>query len=428
MLQSLIANIKEEYKAHSSLEKLFLLFMMFCSFTITAEAAITRSVSNSCFLGMYSSKIFPYAWLASLPLNYFIVAFYNKFIQKFGCRNMMGLVLLFTLTFNFYCVFFLKSIYVLPFFLYLWKDIFIIFMFHNLWSVIHSTIKRDRAKYIYGIFYGIGGMGSVCGSLIPSFFAVSFGTEKLLLVTVPLYLITYFSYSNALKARTNVTNSQDLSLAIDSGNMKYGVSLIKNSKLLKFILFLVIAMQVSSTILENQWNVLLKINFPVLDLRTQFMGRFFGVVNFVNIFLQFFGSFILLKVIGLRSTHALIPSVLLISVGMFFLIPNFWLICASFGMIKSLDYSIFGIVKEMLYIPLNVEQKFKAKAIIDVFAYRSSKALGSLLILGLGFVYGDNITSFLTFSVICVFILWMYFVFSMKETFDQIENGDQVIS
>jgi ATP/ADP translocase len=428
MLQSLINRIQNEYKTYSSVEKLFILCMMVCSFVITAEAAITRSVSNSCFIGMYSSKIFPYAWLASLPLNYYVVAFYNKFIQKFGCRKMMGVVILFTVGFNFYSAFYLKTTYFLPFFLYLWKDIFIMFMFHKLWSVIHSTIKGSKAKYIYGIFYGIGGMGSVCGSLVPSFFAVSFGTERLLLATVPLYLITYLAYSTALNVRDQIPNSQDLSMGIDTQSMKYGMVLIKNSKLLKFILFIVIAMQVSSAILENQWNILLKQNFPILDLRTQFMGRFFGVVNFINIFLQFFGSFILLRVLGLKATHAFIPSILLITVMMFFLFPNFFLICASFGMIKSLDYSIFGIVKEMLYIPLNVEQKFKAKAIIDVFAYRSSKAVASLLILGLGFVYGNNIASFLTFSVISIFILWIYSVFSMKETFEKIENGEQVIS
>lgn len=422
MLQGFIDKISTEYKNYKSEEKLFIFFMMLCSFAITAEAAITRSVSNSFFIDVYTAKVFPYAWIASLPLNYFIVSFYNRFIPRFGCKKMMGVILLFTVIFNVFCTVFLKSLYTLPFLLYLWKDIFIIFMFHNLWSVIHSTINISKAKYIYGFFFGVGGMGSVAGSLIPSFFAVSIGTDKLLMTTLPLYLITYLAYKFSLKIRDRIKSSEDISMSIDNGNMKYGMKLIKNSKWLKFILLLVIAMQVSSTILDYQFNILLKKNFPILDLRTQFMGRLFGTVNSVNIFLQFFGSALLLRLIGLRATHAIIPLLLLTNACMFFIMPSFGLICVSFGVIKSLDYSIFGIVKEMLYIPLNIEEKFKAKAIIDVFAYRGSKALASLLILGLTFLYGGNITYLLTFSLMCIFLLWIYSVLSMKEYFIKIDT------
>jgi ATP/ADP translocase len=152
------------------------------------------------------------------------------------------------------------------------------------------------------------------------------------------------------------------------------------------------------------------------------MGRLFGVVNFINIFLQFFGCAILLKILGLRKTHLLIPSILLIQVGLFLVHPTFALICMAFGTIKSFDYSIFGIVKEMLYIPLNVSQKFQAKAIIDVFAYRSSKALGSFLILTLTYFSPKNITSLITASVICIFLLWMGAVISMREYFANLDE------
>ena len=135
------------------------------------------------------------------------------------------------------------------------------------------------------------------------------------------------------------------------------------------------------------------------------MGRLFGAVSFVNIFLQFFGCAILLKTIGLKKTHLLIPAILLIQTGLFFVNPTFGLICMTFGTIKSFDYSIFGIVKEMLYIPLNVAEKFQAKAIIDVFAYRSSKALGSFLILGLGYFSSKDITSLITLSILCIFLI-----------------------
>ena len=63
----------------------------------------------------------------------------------------------------------------------------------------------------------------------------------------------------------------------------------------------------------------------------------------------------------------------------------------TYGTIKCFDYSVFGIIKEMLYQPLKVEEKFKAKAIIDVFTYRSAKAVASLIILLLQYLFLKNI-------------------------------------
>ncbi len=397
--------------------------MMLCSFVITAEAAITRGVSASYFLKAYNAKLFPYAWMASLPLNFAVVALYNRFISKFGPKKVMGFILAFAFFFNTFCSFYLKSIYSLPFLLYLWKDIFIIFLFHKLWSVIHSTIPKNRAKYIYGMFYGLGGLGSILGNMVPGFMAVLLGTEKLLLVTLPLYFITYLAYSKAMSVQPKIASSQSISLSMDNVNLSYGVKLIQKSKLLKFILLLVLCMQVSSTIMDYQYNTLLEVYYPILDLRTQFAGRLFGVVNIVNIFLQF-GSIFLLRLVGLRGAHALIPLVLLCNGALFLAFPAFGVLCVNFATIKSLDYSIFGITKEMLYLPLNVEEKFKAKSIIDVFAYRSSKAVVFFIIAFLSYVYGGNITMLLSFVLMGIFLVWTYSIYSMREYFVNIESKE----
>ena len=421
MLRKYTSKIATEYRAYTAAEKWFVFFMMMCGYAISAEAAITRSVSTSFFIDAYGANYLPYAWIASLPLNFLVVAFYSKFIPRLGCGKMMGTILSFTVLFNLFCMFYLKSIHALPFFLYLWKDIFIIFMFHNLWSVIHSTIPVKRAKYIYGIFYGMGGLGSVTGNIIPGFLAVTLGSAKLLITTIPLYLITYFCYVSAVRIRNKIATSDDISMNEEKRSVFYGLELIRDSKILKFILLIVVAMQLTSTLLDFQFSSFLDKNLPNLDLRTQFMGRLFGVVNSINIFLQFFGCAILLKLIGLKRTHLLIPSILLIQVGAFLVNPTFGLICMTFGTIKSFDYSVFGIVKEMLYIPLNVAEKFQAKAIIDVFAYRSSKALGSFLILGLGVFSSKDISSLITLSIICIFCIWIGSVLSMREYFANLD-------
>jgi ATP/ADP translocase len=91
----------------------------------------------------------------------------------------------------------------------------------------------------------------------------------------------------------------------------------------------------------------------------------------------------------------------------FLFFPTFTFISFYFANIKAFDYSIFGIIKEMLYIPLKVDEKFKAKAIIDVFAYRTAKALASLIIMGLGLLHSYSLNTLLSWGVIFIFFAWM---------------------
>jgi AAA family ATP:ADP antiporter len=169
----------------------------------------------------------------------------------------------------------------------------------------------------------------------------------------------------------------------------------------------VLAMQVSSTILDYQFSSYLEKAFSIQDLRTAFLGKFFGLVNTINIFLQFIGSYLLVRVIGLERSHLAIPIILTIYGIGFLLFPTFPFICLYFANIKALDYSIFGIIKEMLYIPLKVDEKFKAKAIIDVFAYRTAKACASLIIILLGLITSIELNTLLSWGVLVIFFAWM---------------------
>jgi len=87
-------------------------------------------------------------------------------------------------------------------------------------------------------------------------------------------------------------------------------------------------------------------------------------------------------------------------------------------MIKACDFSLFGVLKEMLYIPLSQEEKFQAKAIIDVFAYRSAKAVASCLILLLPAVGIAQILNYLSWGALFSLLLWalsVYKMFQLKE-------------
>ncbi len=413
MIRAQFNQVKGEFIAFTLQERLFILFAMLSGFFISSDYAIIRPVSNAVFLTAYGSNALPYAWLATVPLNLLIVAIYNKYLPKWGCFKMFLAVASLVTTTNIFCALFLPQFSWLPFIFYLWKDIYIMLMFQQLWSVIHSMISFGKAKYLYGLFFAMGALGSTLGSILPGYFAVKMGSEALLFSTLPIYATLSFCYYFALKQTPEGTRMKidDEKQRTSMNAFLHGLKMIVSSRYLTFILLIVVFMQLSSSLIDFQFNSILERTVFQKDLRTEYTGRILGIVHAVTISLQLFGSFLFIHYLGIKKSHLIIPLLLCINSITFFFFPFFGVISFAYISIKSCDFSLFSIIKEMLYIPLKPDEKFRAKAIIDIFAYRSSKAIASFLILGLQATLSSHFFSILNWAGVVLFILWIGMVF-----------------
>jgi AAA family ATP:ADP antiporter len=393
--------LKEELKKYKGFEFFFIILAMLSSFLITAEASITKPVAHSLFMEAFGVAFFPYVWIAVIPASFLVVTIYNMLVVKIGCFRMLFFTVLAGAIVNVTTASYVHDFQTWPFFFYIWKDIYIMLMFQQLWSVINSTVHLAKARYLYGLFFGFGGLGSMLASMIPGFLAMRVGTEKLLYFSLPFFLFLLLAYYFLMRARQRIDQVETIAFSQNRvSDFFEGISLIKNSSLLRFILLIVVAMQAASTLLDYQFNIFVSNFLTTTNERTAYFGWFFGLVNIMNVLLQVFGSFFLIELIGLKKCHMSIPVFLASSLLSFLFFPSFGLIAFTYGSIKALDYSIFGVVKEMLYIPLSIDQKFKAKAVIDVFLYRSAKAIASLAILVLPIFWIDYVT-------MAIFTIWI---------------------
>src|SRR5205823_3690073 len=130
------------------------------------------------------------------------------------------------------------------FFQFIWKDIYMLFMYKQLWSMVHSTIISHRAKYLYACIFGFGTLGALMGSFISGFFTSKIGIINLFFCTPSFYFVLYFSYYKAYKRSSINTESFSKDLTKDP-RAKEGFALIRRSPLLLFILLLIICMQIS---------------------------------------------------------------------------------------------------------------------------------------------------------------------------------------
>ncbi len=390
----------------------FVLFAMLAAFCISGEYAITRPASTGLFLTFFSADHLPTVWLATVPLNLLVVYLYNRFLPRFGPLKMLTTVVLIVIAINTSCAFLLSSFPWLIFLQFVCKDIYILLMFKQLWSLIHVSVEQKNAKFLYGLIYGVGTAGSILCSSIPSFSAVAIGSETLFLLTCPLYLMLLFAYRMAFRRSPLATGNFAETLTLDP-RPKEALTLFKRNRFLIGVLLLVVFMQVSTGLLEYQFNTYLEHNIVDKDLRTAYCGKITGIVNILSGCFQFFGSWLMMHFLGLRGSHLFIPLVLLSNTLFFALIPTFAIISFSFVFLKSIDFSLFGVIREMLYIPLKTDEKFRAKAVIDVFAYRTSKAVVSLFIISLQLIAGVQILPVVTALSIAVFLGWLTMAFRM---------------
>jgi AAA family ATP:ADP antiporter len=58
--------------------------------------------------------------------------------------------------------------------------------------------------------------------------------------------------------------------------------------------------------------------------------------------------------------------------------PSLTAAAAALMMFKVLDYSLFRAAKELVYVPLSFDARYRAKELIDAFGYRLAKGGASL--------------------------------------------------
>lgn len=400
----MLHKIRQEIASYSPSEKKFFLIAIGCSFLIALDYSVIKPTSNSIFISHYSVHAFPYAWLISVPLNLCVVSLYNRLLPRIGPLTMFAIILLVTVNLHLLAANYITRYPLLSFALHLWKDIYVLMMFQQLWSIVHSVTTVSRAKYLYGILFGFGGIGSITGSMIPGFFALKMGSESLLWMTLPVHSLLLCAYYGLV--RTSRLFQKGFKEAARP-TLFSGFSLVFRSRSLSFILIIVVLMQVSTTIADFQFHTLLADRMPEQDLRTQFSGRIWGVVDFLNLCTHFTISFFLLRFFGIKNSHFFVPSILLINSALCLLHFRLSTVAYSFSTNKVLDYSIFNVTKEILYIPLEKQAKFQAKSIIDVFAYRTSKACASLFIIGMGMLCKQSICYYLSWVPLSLCLVWL---------------------
>jgi AAA family ATP:ADP antiporter len=202
-----------------------------------------------------------------------------------------------------------------------------------------------------------------------------------------------------------------------------GARLVARSRYLLAIVAIVGLYEIVSTIMDFQFTATV-----AHYLKGDAVGRQFTTVyaltNSLALVVQlFFTSFVMTR-FGLTTALLVLPAAALGGSAAFVAAPTLLLGSLLNTADNAFSYSINQSAKETLYVPTTREEKYKAKAFIDMFVQRFAKALAVGVSLVLTTVFADFSTvrwlSLLTAAMIAV---WIWAAIYAGRRFDEMTEG-----
>ncbi len=337
-----------------------------------------RSASTVLFKTAYGAQNLPLV-RAAMPVVVFLgVALYGRILTTLGPRRTLLVTSLGSglLIFCCYLLVISGSKVVTPV-LFLTKELYIVLLIEQYWSYINSSLTPVNAKKLNGPITGIAGLGGALGGPLVGMTANQWGTETMVLLAaisvIPAAMVSNITYRLYGEPEVPVSTSEK------SGFM--GWSWLRKNHTLAYLLAIVLMSQVVAAVLDLKFQGLLSVDFEGQpDKETAFQGWFFGTLNTRVLLLQFVIAPLLMSFVALRWIHILMPVISTSAIGFALFSPSVFSVGLAFFLFKAFDYSVFRAAKEVLYVPLGFDERYRAKQIIDVFAYRTGKGASSVVI------------------------------------------------
>lgn len=392
------------------------LTMACAAFFLIFGYEIVRSTSYAIFKDYYGKENLPFI-LACLPI--FLIPTlicYEKLLKSYGPRKTLCSISVFSGIVIFISAYFLNhGSKIACIVIFLFREVYSVVILEQYWSFINSVLVAKQAKSYNGIVLCISSFGAICGGLLLSGFCKEFGAYTLLYVTafscVIAALISDFAYKQVPDIKPK--NKKEKGQAKDL----FALSLFKEHRILKIILFMIVASQVYCTVINLNFQGYLQDEYPNIDEQAAISGLCFAILNVASVFFQLVISPILLKRVPLSYIHIGIPFVHLVMISLCVFYQQFWSAALCFMTFKTLDYSLFRAAKEILYIPLPFDARFRAKEFIDVFGFRFTKSGSSFAIsiaTKLGIVFSG-----LVFAYVGIFAAasWFYMIYIFSKSY-----------
>jgi len=392
-----------------------LAILMFLYFlVITFSVYVIKPAKESLFLTHLHKERLPYAFLLTAVLMAVAVAVNSRLLQRLNRTRYIATTLIFFTAGGlvFWQLIDRPSPWPWIFLLlYSWGDILLVTSITQFWIFINDLFNPREAKRQIGFLVSGGLLGGIGGSFIALSRPGHMRAEDLILIgpvilLVCLAIVFYVRRLAGKQARggewTKPGQKDEKAGFIQS------FSLVKKNHYLRLLSGMILASIVVSNLIDFQFKSVAQVTYPDTDVRTSFLGTFYLMILLLSYLFTALGTSRILK--NLRLALLVLPVLLLAGSLSVFLLPAAgitWAVVIK-GTDKSLSHSLNQSVRELLYIPLPQEIKYKAKVFIDMFLNKFADGLTGLVLLAVSPFIKLHVEK-VTYLVIAFIILWVFF-------------------
>ncbi len=299
---------------------------------------------------------------------------------------------------------------------YLFGDLYSTLMVATFFAFLNDSVTPDAAKRLYGLV-GLGGVtGGVFGTTVVSAFIKSVDRSEWLWictgVAVGIVVLAWAAGrivdANPPEAREPEPEQVSLPASEDNVNPAIaGAQLVFRSPYLLSIVAIVGLYEIVSTVMDFQFSATIAHYLDGPAIGEQF-ARVFAITNMVSMFVQLFLTSWVMRRFGLGAALMVLPVTTLVGSLGFMAAPVLVMGSALNTVDNAFSYSINQSAKETLYVPTTTEEKYRAKAFIDMFVQRFAKAIavGVSLVITQVFQDFESIRWLSLFTAVTI-ALWM---------------------
>jgi AAA family ATP:ADP antiporter len=398
----------KELKSLDAIERKNIYLIGLVSFLILFSYPFIRNVSEVLFIEYMGAQKSPYAWMLTVLGISFAVFLYDRLQKKFSIHWLFFGTCVFSFGFFALCTVMLQmgyKIWAYP--LSIWRDAYIMLILHMAYGYLNAYLDVRKAKLFLGPLGAAGGLAGMIGSAV-----VEISSKHLTEPWLILYGGNFFILFTLIAFWQTSRNVEDYNT--DKNLAQKRSSPLKSLGSAKGYVFLIIGITFLTQFCVNLAQY--KFNIAIGDLvsdkmvKTQVVSRMYFYVNMGSFLIQILITPLALKHLSVYSIQRIIPVTVLLVVFFGFYLGTGLLapVTIAFAIIKTIDYSIFQSSKELLYYPLNDEQKYGAKYLADMISYRFAKGLISVVLLFFS-------TSFATTTMLFGFLfIWIYCITPLK--------------
>ncbi|HUE85194.1 MAG TPA: Npt1/Npt2 family nucleotide transporter [Vicinamibacterales bacterium] len=304
---------------------------------------------------------------------------------------------------------------------YLYGLILGILLISQFWTLANDVYDARQAKRLFGLIGAGASLGGAAGAALTATFVERYGANAMLLVSASI-LTLCFGIVTLVIRREQRAGVSDASKTGEQERVSTAEAfqLLRSSKHLQLISFVIAFAAIGAAIIEQQLNMATAEAKGATN--TDAISAFLAVItvwlSMIGFVIQVGFTSRIHRNLGIGFALLILP-VSLGGTGLLMLtVGALWTSGLARILDTSLRYTVDKTSREILFLPLPVDLKYRAKPFIDVTVDRVAKGLSALLILVLIKDWGLGLTwQQLSIASLCITVLWIWFAMRARRQY-----------